>query len=309
MLWYTGKRILQMIPVFFGATFLIYFMVFALPGDPVAALFGDNQPSQAVIDQIRAQYNLDKPFIVQYLLYIGGIFQGDLGTTFSGRAVADVMADAFPITFRLAMLALAFEAIAGILVGFVAGLRKGKWFDTSALVVSLLLISVPTFVIGFILQLVFGVQLGWARTTVSSAAPWSELVLPAIVLASVSFAYIVRLTRASVSDNLSADFVRTATAKGLSRPRVVTVHVLRNSLVPVVTYLGVDIGSLMVGAIVTEGIFNINGVGGTVYRAITLGEGPTVVSFVAVMVLIYMAANLLVDLLYAALDPRIRYAK
>jgi len=175
--------------------------------------------------------------------------------------------------------------------------------------VSLLLISVPTFVIGFILQLVFGVQLGWARTTVSSAAPWSELVLPAIVLASVSFAYIVRLTRASVSDNLSADFVRTATAKGLSRPRVVTVHVLRNSLVPVVTYLGVDIGSLMVGAIVTEGIFNINGVGGTVYRAITLGEGPTVVSFVAVMVLIYMAANLLVDLLYAALDPRIRYAK
>jgi len=309
MLWYTGKRILQMIPVFFGATLLIYFMVFALPGDPVAALFGDNQPSQAVIDQIRAQYNLDKPFIVQYLLYIGGIFQGDLGTTFSGRAVSEVMADAFPITFRLAMLALAFEAIAGILVGFIAGLRKGKWFDTSALVVSLLLISVPTFVIGFILQLVFGVQLGWARTTVSSAAPWSELVLPAIVLASVSFAYIVRLTRASVSDNLSADFVRTATAKGLSRPRVVTVHVLRNSLVPVVTYLGVDIGSLMVGAIVTEGIFNINGVGGTVYRAITLGEGPTVVSFVAVMVLIYMAANLLVDLLYAALDPRIRYAK
>jgi oligopeptide transport system permease protein len=309
MLWYTGKRILQMIPVFFGATFLIYFMVFALPGDPIKALFGDAQPSQGVIDQIRAQYNLDKPFIVQYFLYIGGIFQGDLGTTFSGRAVVDVMKDAFPITFRLAMLALAFEAIAGILVGFIAGLRKGKWFDTSALVVSLLLISVPTFVIGFILQLVFGVQLGWARTTVSSAAPWGELVLPAIVLASVSFAYIVRLTRASVSDNLSADFVRTATAKGLSRPRVVTVHVLRNSLVPVVTYLGVDIGSLMVGAIVTEGIFNINGVGGTVYRAITLGEGPTVVSFVAVMVIIYMLANLLVDLLYAALDPRIRYAK
>jgi oligopeptide transport system permease protein len=309
MLWYTGKRILQMIPVFFGATFLIYFMVFALPGDPVAALFGDNQPSQGVIDQIREEYNLDKPFIVQYFLYIGGIFQGDLGTTFSGRAVIDVMKDAFPITFRLAMLALAMEAIAGILVGFIAGLRKGKWFDTSALVVSLLLISVPTFVIGFILQLVFGVQLGWARTTVSSAAPWGELVLPAIVLASVSFAYIVRLTRASVSDNLSADFVRTATAKGLSRPRVVTVHVLRNSLVPVVTYLGVDIGSLMVGAIVTEGIFNINGVGGTVYRAITLGEGPTVVSFVAVMVIIYMLANLLVDLLYAALDPRIRYAK
>jgi len=309
MLWYTGRRLLQLIPVFFGATFLIYFMVFAVPGDPVAALFGDKQPSPQVLEQIRAQYNLDKPFIVQYLLYIGGLFTGDLGTTFSGRPVIDELVRAFPITFRLAMLALVFEAVAGIVVGLVAGLRKGKLFDTSALVVSLLLISVPIFVVGFVLQYVFAINLGIFRTTVSSQAPWSELVLPAIVLASVSFAYIVRLTRASVSENMSADFVRTATAKGLTRNRVVTVHILRNSLVPVVTYLGVDIGSLMVGAIVTEGIFNIQGVGGTVYRAITLGEGPTVVSFVAVMVIIFMLANLLVDLLYALLDPRIRYAK
>ncbi|MBG6239360.1 oligopeptide transport system permease protein [Mycetocola sp. CAN_C7] len=309
MLWYTGKRILQMIPVFFGATFLIYFMVFSLPGDPIAALYGDRPPAPGVIEIIREQYNLDKPFIVQYFLYIGGLFQGDFGTTYSGRPVSEVMAQAFPITLRLALLALAFEAFAGILVGLIAGLRKGKLFDASALVVSLLLISVPTFVVGFVLQLVFGVQLGWARTTVSGDAPWGELILPALVLASVSFAYIVRLTRASVADNLSADFVRTATAKGLSRPRVVTVHVLRNSLVPVVTYLGVDLGSLMVGAIVTEGIFNINGVGGTVYRAVILGEGPTVVSFIAVMVIIFVVANLLVDLLYAALDPRIRYAK
>ncbi|TFD50597.1 ABC transporter permease [Cryobacterium frigoriphilum] len=309
MLWYTGKRLLQMIPVFFGATFLIYFMVFSLPGDPIAALYGDRPVSPGVIAQIRAEYNLDKPLIQQYLLYIGGFFQGDLGTTFSGRPVSEVMASAFPITARLAMLALFFEASAGILVGLVAGLRKGKLFDASALVVSLLLISVPTFVIGFVLQFVFGVQLGIFRTTVSGAAPLDELILPALVLASVSFAYIVRLTRASVSDNLGADFVRTATAKGLSRPRVVTVHVLRNSLVPVVTFLGVDIGSLMVGAIVTEGIFNINGVGGTVYDAIQLGEGPTVVSFIAVMVVIFVVANLFVDLLYAALDPRIRYAK
>ena len=309
MLWYTGRRLLQMIPVFFGATFLIYFMVFSLPGDPIAALFGDRQPSPAVIEQLRAQYNLDKPFIVQYLIYIGNFFQGDLGTTYSGRAVSDVMAAAFPITFRLAMLALAFEAFFGIIVGLVAGLRKGKWFDASALVVSLLLISVPTFVLGFLFRLIFGVQLGWFRTTVSSEAPWGELILPALVLASVSFAYIVRLTRASVADNLNADFVRTATAKGLSRRRVVTVHVLRNSLVPVVTFLGVDLGSLMVGAIITEGIFNINGVGGTVYKAIVLGESTTVVSFIAVMVVIFVLANLLVDLLYAALDPRIRYAK
>lgn len=309
MLWFIGRRLLQLIPVFFGATFLIYFMVFSLPGDPIAALFGDRQPSEAVIQQLRAQYNLDEPLITQYFLYIGNLFQGNWGTTFSGQPVADVMAKAFPITLRLAVLALAMEAVAGILIGLIAGLRKGKFFDASALVVSLLLISVPTFVIGFALQLVVGVQLGWARPTVSPAAPWHELILPAIVLASVSFAYIVRLTRSSVAENMNADFVRTATANGISRPRVVTVHVLRNSLVPVVTFLGVDLGSLMVGAIVTEGIFNINGVGGTIYRAVTIGEGPTVVSFVAIMVIIIMLANLLVDLLYAWLDPRIRYAK
>ena len=183
-----------MIPVFFGATFLIYFMVFAVPGDPIAALYGDRPPAPGVIELIRAEYNLDKPFIVQYLLYIGGLFQGDFGTTFSGRAVSDVMAQAFPITARLALLALAFEAVFGIIVGLVAGLRKGKLFDASALVISLLLISVPTFVVGFVLQFIFGIQLGWARTTVSGDAPWGELIMPAIVLASVSFAYIVRLT-------------------------------------------------------------------------------------------------------------------
>jgi oligopeptide transport system permease protein len=309
MLGYVVRRLLQLIPVFFGATFLIYFMVFSLPGDPIAALFGERPPPEAVIQQIREQYHLNDPFIIQYFHYVGGILTGDLGTTYSGRPVSDLLVQAFPITFRLAMLALAIEAVFGILVGLIAGLRKGKLFDASALVISLLLISVPTFVLGFVLQYVFAIQLGWFRTTVGPGAPMGDLILPALVLASVSFAYIVRLTRASVADNVGADFVRTATAKGLGRRRVVGVHVLRNSLIPVVTFLGVDIGSLMVGAIVTEGIFNINGVGGTVYQAVTRGEGPTVVSFVAVMVIIYMLANLLVDLLYAALDPRIRLAK
>jgi oligopeptide transport system permease protein len=309
MLWYTGRRLLQLIPVFFGATFLIYFMVFALPGDPVAALYGDKQPSPAVIQHVREEFNLNKPFIVQYLIYIGHLFTGNLGTTFSGIPVIDQLKQAFPITFRLSMLALLFEAVAGVLVGLVSGLRKGRIFDNSALVVSLLLISVPTFVVGFLLQFFLGIKWQLFPVTVPPGAPTSSLVLPAIVLATVSFAYIVRLTRSSVAETMNADFVRTATAKGLPRRRVITVHILRNSLVPVVTYLGVDIGSLMVGAIVTEGIFNIQGVGGTVYHAITLGEGPTVVSFVAVMVIIFMLANLLVDLLYALLDPRIRYAK
>ncbi len=309
MLMHIARRLLQMIPVFFGATFLIYFMVFSLPGDPIVALFGDRPPSPAVVEQLRAQYHLDQPFFVQYLYYLKGIFTFDLGKSFSGQPITEIIAAAFPVTFKLAMLAIFFEAVAGISIGLIAGLRKGKLFDTSALVVSLLLISVPTFVVGFVLQYVFAIKLGWFNATVGSEAPLKDLILPALVLASVSFAYIVRLTRSSVSENMGADFVRTATAKGLSRGRVVRVHVLRNSLIPVVTFLGADIGTLMVGAIVTEGIFNIKGVGGTVFRAIKIGEGPTVVSFVAIMVLIFMLANLLVDLLYALLDPRIRYAK
>ncbi len=309
MLWYIGRRLLQLIPVFFGATLLIYLMVFAMPGDPIAALYGDRPPAPEVIEQIRQQYNLDKPVIVQYVLWLGGLFTGDLGTTYSGRPVAEELARAFPITARLAVLALLFESVVGIAVGLVAGLRKGKVFDTAALVISLLLISIPTFVIGFVLQYLLGIKWGITRTTVSPEAPWGELIVPAIVLASVSFANILRLTRASVAENMGADFVRTATAKGLKRGRVIRVHILRNSLIPVVTYLGTDLGSLMVGAVVTEGIFNIAGVGGTVYQAVVKGEGPTVVAFVAVMVIIFMLANLLVDLLYAVLDPRIRYAK
>ena len=306
---YILRRILQAIPVFFGTTFLIYFMVFAMPGDPIIALFGDKTPNPAVVEQIRQQYNLDQPFIVQYLLYIGGIFRGDLGTAFNGEPVSTILARTFPVTIRLAILALIFQSVAGIFVGLISGLRKGKWFDSSALVVSLILISLPIFVIAFVAQYVFGVQLGWARATVGAGAPLQDLVLPALVLASVSFAQIVRLTRASVIETAGLDFVRTAYSKGLSRRRIVPVHILRNSLIPVVTFLATDFGVLLVGATVTEGIFNVPGVGNALFSAIKQGQGPTVVSFVTVMTLLYLAVNLVVDLLYGLLDPRIRLVK
>jgi len=306
---YIIRRILQSIPVFFGTTFLIYFMVFAMPGDPIVALFGDKTPNPAIVAQLRAQYHLDQPFIVQYFLYIGGLFQGNLGVAFNGEQVSDILVRTFPVTARLALLALLFQSVAGILVGLVSGLRKGKLFDSSALVVSLILISLPIFVIAFFAQYIFGVQLGWARTTVSSGAPIQDLILPALVLASVSFAQIVRLTRSSVIETSSLDFVRTAYSKGLSKRRIIPVHILRNSLIPVVTFLATDFGVLLVGATVTEGIFNVPGVGNTLFKAIQQGEGPTVVSFVTVMTLLYLAVNLVVDLLYGLLDPRIRYVK
>lgn len=308
MRWYLGRRLLQVIPVFLGSTLLLYALVFLRPGDPVAALGGERGLAPAVQEQIRAAFHLDEPFLVQYLLYLKGIFTLDFGVTFTGREVIEVIAQALPVTFQLALMALAIEAVFGVGFGLVAGLRKGGVFDSTVLVLSLLVIAVPTFVIGFVLQIVVGVNLGWLPVTAGRDPDLVSLLMPAVVLAATSFAYVLRLTRTSVQENLSADFVRTARAKGLSRSQVTGRHVLRNSLIPVVTFLGSDLGALMGGAIVTEGIFNIRGVGGTLYDAITRGESATVVSLTTVLVLVYIVANLAVDLLYAALDPRIRYA-
>jgi oligopeptide transport system permease protein len=308
MWWYLGKRILQLIPVFLGATFLIYAMVFLTPGDPVTALAGDKAADPAVLDQIRAQYNLDKPFLVQYVMFLGGIFQGDLGMTFSGRPVTEVLGESFPITIRLALMALVIETVFGVGFGIVAGLRKGSWFDSTLLVISLLIIAVPVFVIGFVGQYLFGIQWGVVPPTVGSDGSFTKLLLPAFVLGLVSFAYVLRLTRSEVAQNMRADYVRTAAARGMTRWGVIRNHVLRNSMIPVVTFIGADLAALMGGAIVTEGIFNIHGVGGLVFQSVSLGEAPTVVSVVTVLVIIFVLANLIIDLLYALLDPRIRYA-
>lgn len=307
MLRYVGRRLLQMIPVFFGATLLIYALVFLMPGDPVQALGGDRGLSAAAEARVRAEYNLDKPFIVQYLLYLKGVFSLDFGTTFSGRPVTEVMAHAFPVTIKLAVMALVFETIFGVVFGVIAGIRRGGIFDSTVLVMSLFVIAVPSFVIGFVLQFVVGVKWKLLPVTVGANDSFQALLMPAIVLGALSFAYILRLTRQSVSENLTADYVRTARAKGLSNGAVMGRHVLRNSLIPVVTYIGADLGGLMAGAIVTEGIFGISGVGGTMYQAILKGEPTTVVSFTMVLIIVYIFANLLVDLIYALLDPRIRY--
>ncbi|MDK8451354.1 ABC transporter permease [Corynebacterium mastitidis] len=308
MMRYVGRRLLQMLPVFFGATFLLYSLVFLMPGDPVAALGGDRGLSEAARQAIEEEYHLDKPFLVQYLLYIKGIFALDFGTTFSGQPVSEVMARAFPVTIALAVMALIFEAVFGVLFGVIAGVRKGGIFDSTVLVLSLLVIAVPSFVIGFVLQFLVGVKWELLPATVGSNESLAALILPAVVLGALSFAYVLRLTRQSVSENLQADYVRTARAKGLSSRRVMTHHVLRNSLIPVVTFLGADLGALMGGAIVTEGIFGINGVGGAIYQAILKGEPSTVVSIATVLVIVGSLANLLVDIIYAVLDPRIRYA-
>jgi oligopeptide transport system permease protein len=212
------------------------------------------------------------------------------------------------VTIRLTIVAILFEIIIGIIFGVITGLKRGKPIDTGVLLLTLVVISVPTFVTGYVLQYIFGVQLKWTASSVSPAAPFNELILPGLVLALVSLAYVTRLTRTSIAENTRADYVRTAVAKGLPRHRVITRHLLRNSLIPVVTFIGTDIGALMGGAIVTERIFNIHGVGYNLYQGILRNNSPTVVGFVTILVLVFLVANLLVDLLYAVLDPRIRYA-
>ncbi|MFJ4844135.1 ABC transporter permease [Streptomyces sp. NPDC088733] len=304
---YVVRRLLQMIPVFIGTTLLIFLMVYAL-GDPVQAKCGDRACDPATAAQVRHDLYLDHPLAQQYLHYMGQIFQGDFGTAWNGQAVTELMRTAFPVTLRLTIVAILFEILIGISLGVLTGLRRGRPVDTAALLATLIVISVPTFVSGYVLQYLLGVKWGLIAPSVSIEAPFGELIVPGLVLALTSLAYVTRLTRTSIVENARADYVRTAVAKGLPRRRVVTRHLLRNSLIPVVTFIGTDIGALMGGAIVTERIFNIRGVGFQLYQGILRLDSATVVGFVTILVIVFLVANLLVDLLYAVLDPRIRYA-
>jgi ABC-type dipeptide/oligopeptide/nickel transport system permease component len=236
-----------------------------------------------------------------------GFLTGDLGRTIAGRPIADVLSEAWPRSIQLGLLAGAFAVVFGIGGGVIAGLLRGGWFDRGVLALTLLVIGTPIFVLGTVFQTVFAVQLGWFRPSYAPELGLATYLLPATVLASLSLATAMRLTRTSVAENLRADYVRTAVSKGLTRRRVIGIHVLRNSLIPVITFLGTELGYLIGGAIVTEGIFNIPGVGGRLFQAIRLEDGPLVVTIVSVLVLIFLVTNLLVDVLYAGLDPRIRY--
>jgi oligopeptide transport system permease protein len=303
---YIVRRLLQALPVFFGTTFLIFSLVFAIPGDPIRALSGDKPISPSVYAELQERYNLNDPFLVQYGKYMGNLFQGDFGQSFRGREVTEILKERFPVTIKLALTAFLFEVFIGISAGVLAGLRRGSFMDNLVLISTTIVVSIPVFVLGFTAQILLGVKLGWFPIAGLNDG-WKSYLLPAMVLAALSLAYVARLTRTSLVENLRSDYIRTAVAKGLPRKRVVGRHALRNSLIPVVTYLGIDLGALMGGAIVTEGIFNIPGVGQQVFQSIRAQEGPVVIGITTALVLIYIVANLMVDVLYGVLDPRIRY--
>jgi len=288
---YVIRRLLQMIPVAIGTTFLIFAMVFAT-GDPLDGRCGERPCSAAYATAFTKEYHLDQPLVVQYGFYMSKLVQGDLGTNFFGNKVSEELLVRYPTTITLALIAVAFELVIGILAGVLTGIRRGGFLDNLVLISTLVLISIPIFVIGALAQLIFGVQLGWFPITATQGT-FGQLILPGMVLGSVSVAYVARLTRG------------TAKAKGLTPSRVVGVHTLRNSLIPVITFIGADLGTLMGGAIVTERIFNINGVGGFIFRSIAQRDGTSVVGAVTILVVIFLLANLLVDILYGVLDPRI----
>jgi len=282
----------------------------------VRALFGERQVSQTTLDELRARYNLDDPLVVQYGKYMGfvpddedglsGVFQGDFGEDFRGRSVTAIVGQRFPTTLRLATGAIIVQTVIGVLAGILAAIRRNSFWDNLVLVSTTLIVAVPLFVSASVAQLVFGLRLGWFPIAGLRDGLMSY-VLPTVMLASISLAYVARLTRTSMVENGRADYVRTARAKGLQMPRVIGRHVLRNSLIPVITFVGVDFGNLLGGAIITETIFNIPGIGRAVFEAVNQREGAVVVGIVTMLVVMYMLANLIIDLLYGVLDPRIRY--
>ncbi|MFJ9678622.1 ABC transporter permease [Streptomyces sp. NPDC101194] len=305
---YVARRLLQMIPVFIGTTLLIFLMVHILPGDPIRAMWGDKAADPAQVAELRHKFGLDQSLPMQYINYMKDLFQLNFGETFGGRPVWDEMTRAFPVTIRLTIVAMVIEMIVGLSLGAWAGLKAGKAPDTGVLIFTLVVISIPVFILGYVARFVFADTLHWVAPNVEDSMDITQLFLPGFVLAMLSMAYVARLTRTTFAENLRADYMRTALAKGLPRRRIVGVHLLRNSLIPVVTFLGTDVGGFIGGAVVTEGIFNVQGVGNLLYRALQQREGSTIVGVVTVFVLIILVINLIVDLLYAVLDPRIRYA-
>ncbi|MFC6019539.1 ABC transporter permease [Plantactinospora solaniradicis] len=304
---YFVRRLLQGVLTFFGATFIVYALMFANQSDPLQALAGERPLPENVRQALTERYHLDDPFILQYGYYMKGLLTGDFGISLTNRPIVEMMEQAWPTTIRLALFAIIIAVLVAVTAGIVSGIRRGGVFDTTTLVITLLLLSMPIVVLAPLAQLIFGMRLQWVPATAGADSGWFALVLPAFVLSSLVIATQLRVTRASVAENLRSDYVRTARAKGLANRRVIGVHVLRNSLIPVVTLIGVDLGNLMAGAIVTEGVFNIPGVGFMLVRGIRTEDGPLVVGFVSILVIVFLVVNLVVDLLYAVLDPRIRY--
>jgi len=308
---YAARRLLQLIPLLIGTTLLIFAMVYALPGDKVQRLSGGEKrvdPARRAF--LIQEYNLNDPLAVQYGKYLGKLATGNFGTTNTQRPVTDLLREEYPVSLKLGLTGIVIEAVVGLGLGILAGLRRNSVADRLVLVGTLILVSIPSFVICFVLQLVVGVQLrNYFHLPVSGIAQgWPRAyLLPGFCVALLGLAVMSRLTRTTLVENLRADYVRTAIAKGVPRRRVVGVHTLRNTLIPLITQLGADLSAIMGTAVITETIFNLPGIGQQVALSVRGGDTATVVGIVTLLVIFYAFLNLAIDLMYAVLDPRIRY--
>ena len=318
MLQYIVRRLVQFIPVFFGVTLLLFFITTILPGDPVAIRAGEKPLPPKVYEELRRAYGLDKPWYVQYVDYLKQLSQGDLGTSiYTGRQVSTIFKETFPNTVRLALAAIVIEIIVGVGAGIISALKQYSFWDVFVTLTTSILVALPVFWLGLLLQYFFGILMkdwtgGNFYLPISGAhgsefADWVYLILPAITLASVSTAYSARIMRSQLLEVSGQDYVRTAFAKGLTSRRVLWGHEMKNALIPVVTFIGLDLAAMLSGAILTETVFNWPGIGYTIYRAIGARDYPVVFGGVTLVLFVVLLVNLAVDVSYAFLDPRIRY--
>lgn len=309
MFYFIIRRILQIIPVIIGVTLILFTLMYIIPEDP-AKLILEKGATPEALQNLRAKMGIDKPLYIQYWRYVKQLAKGDLGTSYRyRRSVNSILADHYPNSIKLAVAAIIIEVIIGIFAGIISAVKKYSFWDILVTISTTIAVCVPVYWLGMMLQVSFGLKLGWLPMSGMGDGSIQYYILPAITLASVSTAFVARMTRSTMLEVLSNDYITTAYAKGLSRSMVIGKHALKNALIPVVTLIGVDLGSLMGGAILTETVFNWPGVGRTIYLAILQRDAPVVIGGTIILVIIFVAMNLIVDIVYALLDPRIRYEK
>ena len=309
MLFYIGRRILQVIPVIIGVTLILFLLMYVIPEDP-ARLILQKGATEEALQNLRVKMGIDKPLYVQYWRYMKQLAKGDLGTSYRyRRPVNSILADHYPNSIKLALAAILIEILIGLIAGIISAVKKYSFWDVLVTVSTTLAVCVPVFWLGMIMQVIFGLKLGWLPMSGMGDGGLVYYILPAVTLASVSTAFVARMTRSSMLEVMSNDYITTAYAKGLSNFKVIGKHALKNALIPVVTLIGLDLGAIMGGAILTETVFSWPGVGRTIYLAILQRDAPVVIGGTLVLVLIFVFLNLIVDIIYAWLDPRIRYEK
>ena len=300
------RRLLQLIPVLFGVLIIAFAITRLIPGDP-AEIMGGLEASEEVIASIRDSMGLNEPLPVQFMIYVGNLFQGDLGQSYyNGRSVVQIIMDALPRTAVLASVAMAFTLIVGIPLGVVSALRKDSWIDIFARSLALAGVSAPPFFVGLVAILIFS---SYLRILPSfGASSWQHVILPGVTLGLSSAGLVMRLTRSAMLEILNENYIRTARAKGLP-PRAVNYgHAFRNAAIPITTITGLQLGSLLSGAVLTETVFAYPGIGRLLVRSIFERDYPVIQGLILLIAVIYLAANLLVDLLYSVIDPRIKRA-